>query len=404
MKNQSLYFIENQQGEVVRALPLDMKNSDALHVIFREDTKRMEVVSDLSQLNSDKTEYKLLETIQKSALSQKKRHKLSFTNSELTLVEEVENIQEDIALPEDDSDKFLFYLKRTGIAGVSIAALFLGISFFISNDKTEKEELHVVQVIDREKIETPKIVKMSETPVAKTKVTSRSVQPKKIVVKKLVKNQFARKKVQSVQLNQMGALAVLGNVKNSTQKGGLKLDQAQVSAGPGRGGTQGSGGVQTAVYAKGIFAAPVGMGNRADGAGGYGTKGKGGGQGGYGEIKLAGSAGSYFEPIDNEVFAEGGLDRNEIAAVIRRHESEIRYCYEKGLQKNPRLAGRVSMKFMIGPGGNVTTAQIANSSLNFIPSESCIRDRLKTWKFPKPQGGVTVKVNYPFVLRRVTDS
>lgn len=257
MKNQSLYFIENQQGEVVRALPLDMRSSDELHVIFREDTKRMEVVSDLSQLNAEKAQYKLLETIQKRDLSQKKRHKLSFTNSELTLVEEVEEIQENIELSEDDSDKFLFYLKRTGIAGVSLAALILGISFFISKDKAEKEELHVVQVIDREKIEPKKIVKMSETPVAKTKVTSRSVQPKKIVVKKLVKNQFARKKAQSVQLNQMGALAVLGNVKNSTQKGGLRLDQAHVTAGPGRGGTQGSGGVQTAVYAKGIFAALV---------------------------------------------------------------------------------------------------------------------------------------------------
>ena len=74
------------------------------------------------------------------------------------------------------------------------------------------------------------------------------------------------------------------------------------------------------------------------------------------------------------------------------------------LQKNAKLAGRVSMKFLIGPEGYVTSANIGNSSLNYQPSETCIRDHLKTWKFPKPQGGVTVKVNYPFVLRRVTDS
>ncbi len=405
MKNQSIYFLENNQGQAVRALPMDLGHSGVIHFIFREDTRRMEVVSELEALDRSKTPYRLLETLKKDQLSQKKKHKLSFTNAELTLVEEVTELLEDQDLPEDDSKKFMTLLKKTSGVGVAVVILVSALSFFI-NSKDEKEELHTVQVIDREKLDIPKpkVVKVSETPVTKTKIISKSVKPQKVVVKKLVKNQFARKKVQTVQLNQVGALAVLGNMKSSTQRGGLRLDQARTTAGPGRGGDQGSGGVQTAVYAKGLFAAPVGSGNRANGAGGYGTKGKGGGQGGYGEIKLAGAAGSFFEPIENEISTEGGLDRNEIAAVIQRHLSEVRFCYEKGLQKNPRLSGRVSMKFMIGPNGRVTTAQIGNSSLNYQPSETCIRDRLKTWKFPEPQGGVTVKVNYPFVLRRVTDS
>ncbi len=403
MKTQSIYFLENNQGQAVRALPADLRNSEVIHFVFREDTRRLEVVSDLSVLDKNKIAYKLLETLKKDQLTQKKRHKLSFTNSELTLVEEIVDVQENQDLPEDDSQKFVMLLKKTSAVGGALLAIILVVGFFLNRNAEEKEELRVVQVIDREKTEPLKIVKPSEMPVTKAKVISRSVQPQKIV-KKVVKNQFARKKSQSMQLNQVGALAVLGNVQNSSQRGGLRLDQARTSRGPGRGGDQGSGGVQTAVYAKGLFAAPVGTGNRADGAGGYGTKGKGGGQGGYGEIKLAGSAGSFFEPIENEVWTEGGLDRNEIAAVIQRHLSEVRFCYEKGLQKNAKLAGRVSMKFLIGADGYVTSANIGNSSLNYQPSETCIRDRLKTWKFPKPQGGVTVKVNYPFVLRRVTDS
>ncbi|MEK6772918.1 MAG: AgmX/PglI C-terminal domain-containing protein [Bdellovibrionota bacterium] len=403
MKTQSIYFLENNQGQAVRALPADLRNSEVIHFVFREDTRRLEVVSDLSVLDKNKIAYKLLETLKKDQLTQKKRHKLSFTNSELTLVEEIVDVQENQDLPEDDSEKFVMLLKKTSLVGGALLSVILVLSFFLNRKAEEKEELRVIQVIDREKTEPLKIVKPSEMPVAKAKVISRSVQPQKIV-KKIVKNQFARKKSQSMQLNQVGALAVLGNVQNSSQRGGLRLDQARTSRGPGRGGDQGSGGVQTAVYAKGLFAAPVGTGNRADGAGGYGTKGKGGGQGGYGEIKLAGSAGSFFEPIENEVWTEGGLDRNEIAAVIQRHLSEVRFCYEKGLQKNSKLSGRVSMKFLIGPEGYVTSANVGNSSLNYQPSETCIRDRLKTWKFPKPQGGVTVKVNYPFVLRRVTDS
>jgi hypothetical protein len=62
------------------------------------------------------------------------------------------------------------------------------------------------------------------------------------------------------------------------------------------------------------------------------------------------------------------------------------------------------MKFMIGPHGSVTLAQVQNSSLNHMPVENCIRDHLKTWNFPQPEGGVTVKVTYPFILRRVSDT
>jgi hypothetical protein len=184
----------------------------------------------------------------------------------------------------------------------------------------------------------------------------------------------------------------------------LQLDLAQASAGIGRGGSQGSGGVQTSVYSKGLFAAPLGSGGKVNGAGGYGTKGKGGGRAGYGQVSLIGAGNSFFQPVESEAWVEGGLDRNEIAAVINRHLSEVRYCYEQGLQTKPGLSGRLSMKFMIGPRGAVTVAQVQNSSLGHVPVENCIRDRLKTWNFPQPQGGVTVKVSYPFILRRVSDS
>lgn len=203
---------------------------------------------------------------------------------------------------------------------------------------------------------------------------------------------------------QSGVLGVLGSLKTSRQQGGLKLSNADTSSGIGRGGSAGSGGVQTSTYSKGMFSSPLGTGGKVNGAGGYGTKGKGGGQAGYGQVSLVGAGGSYFQAVESEAWVEGGLDRNEIAAVINRHISEVRYCYEKGLQSKPSLSGRLSMKFYIGPKGSVTLAQVANSSLGHAAVENCIQNRLKTWQFPQPQGGVTVKVSYPFVLRRVSDT
>lgn len=79
---------------------------------------------------------------------------------------------------------------------------------------------------------------------------------------------------------------------------------------------------------------------------------------------------------------------------------QIRFCYEQGLQGDPSLNGRVAIDFTISGAGQVSTAQVANTTLNSKMVEECIVMRLKTWKFPLPQGGVNVKVVYPFNLKR----
>ena len=59
------------------------------------------------------------------------------------------------------------------------------------------------------------------------------------------------------------------------------------------------------------------------------------------------------------------------------------------------------MNWVIGPGGGVATAKVQQSSLKSASVEGCILGKLRNWRFPKPIGGVNVKVNYPFLLRRV---
>ncbi|MGZ3745467.1 MAG: AgmX/PglI C-terminal domain-containing protein, partial [Pseudobdellovibrionaceae bacterium] len=166
------------------------------------------------------------------------------------------------------------------------------------------------------------------------------------------------------------------------------------------GGSQGSGGVQTSLYAKGVVAAPLGVGGNIQGAGGYGTKGKGGGHAGYGKLSLVGSAETSSITLNQEASAASGLDRDQIAAVINKNLGQVRFCYEQGLQGDPNLSGRVAIAFVIGGNGGIKTAQIENSTLASKAIEDCILMRLKTWQFPLPQGGVDVKVAYPFVLRR----
>jgi len=201
-------------------------------------------------------------------------------------------------------------------------------------------------------------------------------------------------------LKRMGALAALGSLQKSNQRSGLNLGAATTTAGPGLGGNAGSGGTQTSLYAKGLTSAPLGAGGRVEGAGGYGTKGKGGGQAGYGKMTLVGSTGASPIGLSSEASVESGLDRDAIAAVINKNLGQVRFCYEQGLQGNPNVNGRVSVDFTISGTGIVKTASVGNSSLNSKIIEDCIVLRLKSWKFPLPQGGVDVKVSFPFSLRR----
>jgi hypothetical protein len=255
-------------------------------------------------------------------------------------------------------------------------------------------------------------------------------------------------------MNEIGALGALTDgprVRGGNGgRGGLNLQAVGSEPGSGAGGkghggfgTNGAGGrgrgglgagagsgLSNSMYGKGLIAAPMGDGGAAAGSGGYGTRGKAGGgaQGaGYGSATVVGSwkgtgpkgtglapagsgvgngnpYGSPYGSLDGDVddmIVTGGLDMDQIAEVIARNMGQITYCYEQGLQKQPLLTGRVSVKFQIGARGLVEVARVAHSSVRSAQVEGCIVGKLKNWKFPKPQGGVTVAVTKPFVLRRV---
>jgi hypothetical protein len=101
----------------------------------------------------------------------------------------------------------------------------------------------------------------------------------------------------------------------------------------------------------------LGGGGTVEGIGGLGPRGKGPGGPGVGEgiggTKLPGDIGA----VSNEVLLLGQLDRAQIDEVVKRHLSAIRYCYQRELQREPELAGKVVAKFTIGGDGSVTAAR-----------------------------------------------
>lgn len=177
---------------------------------------------------------------------------------------------------------------------------------------------------------------------------------------------------------------------------GLKSSAGGAGGGSGSGakGSHGFGGIgnQNSLSTGGPARALEGLGGGAGGLGAGGIGGSGSGDLGR-KIKAQAVAVPEGDPA-----VEGGLTKEEIEAVIRANLAQIKACYERNLQGDRELAGRVKTNFSISPAGNVTAASIDSSTLGSPSTENCIVGAIKRWKFPLPRNNSSVQVKYPFVF------
>lgn len=369
-------IIEDKSGNITRQIPVTEKKAS---VIQRMDTRRLEVVTDTAALEKNKIKFSKIADLD---FDEMKDTKLPLGNfGSLRVVEEVKTVQTDGSIKEDGKRD----LKASIVMAIAIFLMIISIIQFAPKENAKVNEELKQQV-----------VKIVQTKAQKQRTVTPTATASNVADPTATKMPTKRAEL----VKRSGALAALGSLRSGKQRGGLNLGAVNTTAGVGLGGTGGSGGVQTSLYGKGITSAPLGPGANIAGGGGYGTKGKGGGQAGYGSLSLVGSAGGAPVPLGAEAEVAQGLDRSAIDEVIRRNLGQVRFCYEQALQGTPNLSGRVAMAFTIGGNGLVKAAEVASSSMANKGVEDCITMRLKTWKFPVPQGGVDVKVTYPFVLRR----
>jgi TonB family protein len=95
------------------------------------------------------------------------------------------------------------------------------------------------------------------------------------------------------------------------------------------------------------------------------------------------------------------LSKDEIFRVISAHIGELQYCYEKQLRTTAGLAGRVVLEWAVTGTGSVGVVKVATSSLSSPEAVNCMIDKVKKWKFPKPQGSGSVEVVYPFIFNTI---
>jgi len=98
----------------------------------------------------------------------------------------------------------------------------------------------------------------------------------------------------------------------------------------------------------------------------------------------------------------GGYDKSIIRDYIRRHLRELQWCHQKAIQRNPTVAGKITVKFLIKPNGRVLKAKVVRSTAKDAGLESCLTTKIQMWTFPPPPNtGVTAVVTYPFQFKIV---
>ena len=107
--------------------------------------------------------------------------------------------------------------------------------------------------------------------------------------------------------------------------------------------------------------------------------------------------------VVDEAAAKGSLTKDQIAKVIASFMGQIEYCYERQLQKEPNLSGKIRVHFVIDKLGKVAESSTMSSTMNSPIVESCINGVFRRMPFPPPGEGV-VEATYPLIFSLKNES
>ncbi|MDX2055731.1 MAG: AgmX/PglI C-terminal domain-containing protein [Polyangiaceae bacterium] len=100
---------------------------------------------------------------------------------------------------------------------------------------------------------------------------------------------------------------------------------------------------------------------------------------------------------EGSTIVTGRLPPEVIQRTVRQNFGRLRMCYERGLTRNPNLAGRVAVRFAIDAQGSVIHASAGESSLPDSEVASCVVSAFYGLSFPAREQGI-VKVVYPIAF------
>jgi hypothetical protein len=92
--------------------------------------------------------------------------------------------------------------------------------------------------------------------------------------------------------------------------------------------------------------------------------------------------------------------KEAVRKVIQDHGPEIRKCYEARLREDPRLRGKVAIRWIVRSDGSVLGAGVEDhlTTLRDQVLHACMVSRIETWTFAPPAGGGVLVITYPWIF------
>jgi Ca-activated chloride channel family protein len=128
-----------------------------------------------------------------------------------------------------------------------------------------------------------------------------------------------------------------------------------------------------------------------DGIGGLGSTGSGRGAP-TSQLRRVGTV--QLGPLD----VAGGLPSSVVERIVRQRVGMMRNCYQAGLARDPWVAGRLTVRFVIGRAGSVVSAVNGGDDLSEKGIISCVLGLLRATPFPEPESEF-VTVAFPVFFR-----
>ena len=98
--------------------------------------------------------------------------------------------------------------------------------------------------------------------------------------------------------------------------------------------------------------------------------------------------------------AYGARSASSLYAVLNRNIGRLQYIYEKYLQQNPRIGGKIEVEVMIRSDGTVSKVTFISSEIPLQPFLDELAAAIKRWRFEVIDEG-RVRVVYPLVFIKV---
>lgn len=95
----------------------------------------------------------------------------------------------------------------------------------------------------------------------------------------------------------------------------------------------------------------------------------------------------------------GQVDPASVEKTVTAGRYQLKLCYEMALRRNKAASGAMEWRWTIGSDGRASDLNLVRSSIGDDELVRCVRDKIASWKFPRPEGGA-VEVRYPFEFSR----